>query len=398
MVAAFAVALHPPAASAAGGHYIVVMQDGAAVVTPTGVAPDHRYGSALTGYSATMTAAAAASVAANPNVKAVLKDSRVHLTDTTPTQEPSTEVAPFGVIRVGALASTTAKIDAIDERVNASIAVLDTGVDAAHPDLNVVGSVSCLTGDTDGARVDPSGHGTGVAGVAAAIDNRFGVVGVAPGARIWSVKVLDADGNGTLSDVLCGINWVAAHAATIDVVNFSISDDGTDNPGCGYNDNDPLHEAICKVVDKGVTFVASAANDAADARNFVPAAYDQVIAVSAFADYDGQSGGIAATNPDCAGQGADDHFATFSNFGHDIDLAAPGVCIRTTYPGALYATWSGTSFAAPHVAGGAALYISRHHKATPRQIKAVLLRAGEHHPIPGDPDHIHEPILNVSTF
>jgi subtilisin len=330
----------------------------------------------------------------------VLPDPPVHSTDPTPT-EPSTEIAPFGVVRVGALQSPTAKIDAVDQRVNASIAVLDTGVDATHPDLNVVGGTSCMPDDPSFG-TDPSGHGTGVAGVAAAIDNRFGVVGVAPGARIYSVKVLDADGNGTLAGVICGIDWVAAHASKIDVINFSISDSGAPTRHCGIRDHDVLHEAICRVEARGVTFVASAGNDATNVVNTIPATYDDVIAVSAFADYDGQPGGLAPTDPSCAGLGADDHFATFSNYGSRVDIAAPGVCITTTYPTAdgvpLYGTWSGTSFAAPHVAGGVALYKARHHHASPRAVRTALIRAGEHHPIPGDPDHVHEPILNVSTF
>jgi subtilisin len=391
-------------------HFIVVLKDGASLssATPKGVSRDRVYSHALTGYAATMSPSTAAALRTNPNVTAVVPDGKVTAAPgkvELSKPSPSTEVAPFGVVRIGTLQSKTAKLDTVDQRVDVDIAVVDSGVDQTHPDLNYVGGKDCI--DAPGAPgVDLAGHGTLVAGVAAAIDNRFGVVGVAPGARIWSVRVLDRNGQGTDSGAVCGLDWVVAHANRIDVVNFSILIDGTDSPNCGYADNDVLHETICKLEAAGVTFVAAAGNSAVDAQNTVPAAYDDVVTVSAMADYDGKPGGLAATDPFCAGQGEDDHLATFSNFGHDIDLAAPGVCVRSTYPVAAcpqpttqcYATSSGTSFAAPHVAGAAALYLAHHSNATPAAVQRALILAAEPGPLPGDPDAYPEGVVNVAGF
>src|SRR6185312_9310655 len=99
-------------------------------------------------------------------------------------------------------------------------ATLDTGVDPTHPDLNVAGGYNCTSSNTS-AWADDNGHGSHVAGTVAARDNSTGVVGVAPGARIWAVKVFDSTGSGSVSDIICGINWVVQHAGTIKAVNFS---------------------------------------------------------------------------------------------------------------------------------------------------------------------------------
>ena len=111
-----------------------------------------------------------------------------------------------------------------DGGVDVDVAVLDTGI-AAHPDLTIAGGVSCL----GGGAADDNGHGTHIAGTIGALDNAIGVVGVAPGARLWAVKVLDAQGNGSWSSVICGLDWVYANRDTIDVVNLSLGGDGADS-------------------------------------------------------------------------------------------------------------------------------------------------------------------------
>jgi subtilisin len=141
----------------------------------------------------------------------------------------------------------------------------------------------------------------------------------------------------------------------------------------------------------------AAGNDSENARDSVPAAYDEVITVSALADFNGQPGGGA---PATCRQDQDDTFANFSNFGQDVDVIAPGVCILSTYAAGLYSTISGTSMASPHVAGGAALYKATNPAATPAQVRNALRASGTSNWIwpSQDPDGTQEPLLNVATF
>jgi subtilisin len=240
--------------------------------------------------------------------------------------------------------------------VNTPVAIIDTG-SGPHSDLNVVGGKNCSTGKSYG---DGNGHGTHVAGTVAAKDNGTGVSGVAPGAPLYSVRVLNNAGSGTWSSVICGIDWVTSNAASrgIKVANMSLGGAGTDDGNCGNTNSDALHKAICGSVAKGVTYVVAAGNDATNFGSSVPAAYDEVLTVTAMADFNGQPAGGAG--PTCRSD-VDDTAADFSNFttsgspdeAHTI--AAPGVCILSTWKGGGYNTISGTSMAAPHAAGTAAL-------------------------------------------
>ena len=171
------------------------------------------------------------------------------------------QVIPFGIERVGALASRTARIDGRQDPLDVDIAVIDSGVESSNSDLRVVSGVDCVPGG-DASTEDLWGHGTHVAGIAAARDNAYGVVGVAPGARIWPIRVLGSDGYGNDSWVLCGVDWVAKNADQIDVANMSLGDIGADDGKCGRTDQDPLHLAICNSVAAGVTDSVSAGNDA----------------------------------------------------------------------------------------------------------------------------------------
>jgi subtilisin family serine protease len=348
---------------------------------------------AIDGYVANLTSTRAAELAKKPTVQSVVADRTfvLHAID-----RPQT--IPTGVRRIGGTQSPTARIDGVDERINADIAVMDSGV-TPHPDLNVVGGVDCAGA---GTWHDGEYHGTHVAGTAAALDNGIGVVGVAPGARVWSVRVSDAKGHIKLSALLCGVDWAARNAGVIDVVNMSLGNRGQDLGNCGVSAKgkvrDPLHFAICSGVSRGVVFTVSAGNDSLDAASKVPAAYDEVITVSAYSDFDGSPGGLAA--PDCFGQllgEEDDTMAFFSNYGPDVDIAAPGVCIDSTIPGG-YGAISGTSMAAPHVAGAAALIKDRDSTATPTQVKAQLLRTAEPGPLAQDPDTFPEPLLSARTL
>ncbi|MPZ94003.1 MAG: S8 family serine peptidase [Propionibacteriales bacterium] len=376
------------------GQYIVVLEDDVAVsslVTAQartfGLEAGNVYRSALNGYSAQMTEAAAERLAAAPGVQSVQADTEVRST---------AQRLPTGINRANADASPTAAIDGTDQRVDVDVAVIDTGVDLDHPDLNVYrpGATNCsLLGLNPD---DQHGHGSHVAGTIGALDNGDGVVGIAPGARIWPVKVLNAAGIGSTADVICGIDYVTANADQIEVANMSLGGSGSDDGDCGNTNGDAEHQAICASVAAGVTYVVAAGNDSADAAESSPAAYDEVITVSALADFNGTPGGGAAST--CRAD-VDDTFADFSNFGADIDLIAPGVCIDSTWMNGGYNTISGTSMASPHVAGGAALYKATHPTASPSAVKAALQSAGSLDWNDGDdPDNTKERLLDVTGF
>jgi subtilisin len=375
------------------GRYIVVLEEGSAVARVAaaqarlvGAEVSHLYRNAVDGYSARMSLTAARRLAEAPGVRSVQADSRVRA---------SAQTTPTGINRANADASPTAAIDGTDTRVNVDVAVIDTGVDLDHPDLNVyrAGARNCsiaLSADDD------HGHGSHVAGTIGALDNNSGVVGMAPGARIWPVKVLTAVGFGRTSDVICGIDYVTANADQIEVANMSLGGGGEDDGNCGRSNGDAQHQAICESVAAGVTYVVAAGNDSDDAANYTPAAYDEVITVSALSDFNGQPGGGAA--PTCRSD-VDDTFANYSNYGSDVDLIAPGTCINSTWMNGGYNTISGTSMASPHVAGGAALHAANNAGATPAQVKSALVGAGSSDwNDTDDPDNTKEPLLDVTGF
>jgi subtilisin len=384
------VAVVPGSAAAAPGQvvpgsYIVTLRAGdpGAVAADHarrhGVAVEHLYRSALRGYAAHMSAAAARRVATDDRVASVVPDQAVSI---------DAQTLPTGIDRIDGELSSTRSGDG-SGAVNVDIAIIDTGIDPTHPDLNVVDGVNCSTGRSFD---DGNGHGTHVAGTAAAKDDAIGVVGVAPGARLHAVRVLNNAGFGSFAGIICGIDWVTARASTIEVANMSLSGAGIDT---GCNDGG-LHQAICNSVKAGVTYAVAAGNQSRDAATRVPAAYDEVITVSALADFDGKPGGLGS--PTCRTD-EDDTFANFSNFGADVDLIAPGVCILSTWKNGSYNTISGTSMATPHVTGAAALYKSTHPSAPPTAVKAALRNAGTlDWFIATDPDGTPDRLLNASSF
>ena len=146
--------------------------------------------------------------------------------------------------------------------------------------------------------------------------------------------------------------------------------------------------------------MVAAGNDHNLAGNWRPASYNEVITVSAIADYDGRPGGLASAT--CVAFGrrdSDDTYADFSNYGGDVDITAPGACVRSTWPGSTYATVSGTSMATPHVAGGAALYLMAHPGAPPDEVRSAMRAAGLFDwKITTDRDSTRDPLLDVSSF
>lgn len=329
------------------GQYIVVLKAGVRVgdvTTRHGLAPEHVYSNALNGFAGAFNSRQLFALLADPSVDWMEEDQVV-------TTGQSNQTLPTGVDRIDAEANTSA-----GGPIDVDIAIIDTGIDLTHPDLNVVNNVSYVNGAKTGN--DDNGHGSHCAGIAAARNNLTGVVGVAPGARLWAVKVLSRSGSGTMSAVIKGVDYVTQHANEIEVANMSL----------GGGNSDALNKAIAKSVSAGVVYAVAAGNSAVDASTSSPANSPDVICVSAIVDTDGQPGGAG----DATSYGVDDSFASFSNFGAAVDIAAPGVNIRSTYKGGGYAIMSGTSMASPHVAGAAALYCAHHLGASPAAVKSAL--------------------------
>ena len=243
------------------------------------------------------------------------------------------EVLEWGVDRIDADLAW-----AISRGFGVNVAIIDTGIDKDHADLvdNLKGGVNFVSKSpvkpADPNRWDDdNGHGTHVAGIVAAVDNEIGVIGTAPEAYLWAVKVLDRNGSGYVSDVIDGINWAVNNG--MQVVNMSL---GT------ASDIQALNDAVDTAYNVGLVLVAAAGNsgdgDGTTNEVIYPAKYSSVIAVAATA--------------------SDDSTPYWSSEGEEVELAAPGVSIRSTWNNGLYNTISGTSMASPHAAGTVALVLT----------------------------------------
>jgi len=345
---------------------------------------DFTYEHAIRGFAAALPEPALAGIRANPNVAYVEVDQPVHA---------YVQTVPTGVQRIFADDNTNLDIDGVDDvRINVDVAIIDTGIDLDHPDLNVVASTDCTneSGGPPWARTvtcgaggdDDNGHGSHVAGSVGAIDDGVGVVGVAPGARLHAVKVLESNGSGSIAMIVAGIDYVTADG-TIEVANMSL--------GCECT-SQAMDDAITNSVASGVTYAVAAGNSGEDAATHSPANHPDVITVSALADFDGEPGGLGSST--CRSD-QDDTLADFSNFGSLIEITAPGVCILSTWMNGGYETISGTSMASPHVAGAAALLAST--GGTPASIRQALIDAGNLDWIDDSGDGTQEPLLDVSN-
>ena len=328
------------------GRYIVVLKPG---VTARAVANEHAaahaatisfvYSHALSGYAATIP---------NARLAAIRADERVDYVEPDGEMSAVAQIVPYGIVKIGADVSSTRAGDGIGAVSNVNAYIIDTGIDAAHTDLNVVGHVNFAGGPNR----DCHGHGTHVAGTVAAKDNGIDVVGVAPGAPLTGVKVLGCNGSGSNSGVIAGIDWVTANAVKPAVANMSL----------GGGVSQAIDDAVRRSAASGVFYALAAGNDGADACSHSPARAGA-----------GTNNGIMTVG---ATDSADKE-ASFSNYGTCVDIWAPGVSVVSTRKGGGTTTMSGTSMASPHGAGGGALYLSTSAGASPSSVESALKSAAQ---------------------
>ncbi|MFF1506097.1 S8 family peptidase [Streptomyces sp. NPDC058326] len=327
-----------PAATALENSWIVVLKDGSTRAADLGATPKHVYRSALKGFSTTMSKARAAELAADPRVAYVEQNATVRIADTQ-------TGATWGLDRVDQRdlpLSTTYTYDTSASNVTAYI--IDTGIRTSHGEFGGRATVGTDTVGGGQNGQDCQGHGTHVAGTVGGAK-----YGVAKGVKLVAVRVLDCAGSGTTAGVIAGVDWVTANAVKPAVANMSL----------GGGANTSLDNAVKRSIASGVSYAVAAGNGnilgwPANACNYSPARVPEAITVGA---------------TDSA-----DKRASFSNYGTCVDLFAPGVSVTSAWKDNDTATntISGTSMAAPHTAGVAALYLAAHPTATPAQVSTAL--------------------------
>jgi len=279
-------------------------------------------------------------------IEALRHNPRIAYVEPDPIAYAIEDTLPWGVDRIDA--------DVVQGTGNTGlgikVAIIDTGIDGTHEDLSVVGGASFV--DYTDQWQDDEGHGTHVAGTAAALDNGLGVIGVAPGASLYAVKVLDYTGSGYYSWIVAGIDWAISN--NIDVINMSLG---------GSSGSTALEDVCNRAYNAGIVIVAAAGNEGnppgkGDNIGY-PARYDSVIAVGATDQSDSR--------------------AKFSSTGPALEIMAPGVDILSTHPMDMYgyAIGSGTSMASPHVAGVAALVLAADSTLSNVQVRERLTTTAE---------------------
>jgi aqualysin 1 len=329
-------------------NYIVVFKEG--VHDPTAVANEQArenglrlrfvYQYAIGGYAAVF-----------PNdhaLQRVHNDPRVDYVEPDKTAYAEAQTLPWGIDKVDADISSTRAGDGSGAVTGVNAYIIDSGI-YRHTDLNVVKHRN-FTGD--GKNTDCYGHGTHVAGIAAAKDNTSDVVGVAPGAPLTGVKVLGCNGTGAASTLIKGVDWVTAHAQKPAIANMSV--------GLGGNASQALDDAVRNSAASGVFYSLAAGNKGTGTCSGSPARTGA-----------GTDNGIATV----AATDELDQETSWSNYGSCVDIWAPGARVLSTQMGGGTTTMGGTSMAAPHVGGGAALYLSSHASASSSAVEAALKSA-----------------------
>ncbi len=277
---------------------------------------DHVYTNVYMGFSARLSPPQLERLQNDPRVKYVEADQIVTLgKPSKPAPTPPDQTTPWGITRVGGGSTYNGSGKAW---------IIDTGIDLDHPDINVNTTLSKTFINRTTTADDDNGHGSHCAGIIAAKNNTIGVVGVAAGATVVAVKVLDRRGSGSWSGVIAGIDYVAANAGDGDVANLSL----------GGGVSTTVDNAVIALGASGVKVAIAAGNESTDANFSSPARANgpNLYTVSAM--------------------DSNDNWAYFSNYGNPpVDFCAPGYSILSCYKNGGYTTMSGTSMAAPHVAG-----------------------------------------------
>ncbi|MGW4212316.1 S8 family peptidase [Lentzea sp. NPDC004789] len=339
-VAALGAAVVVAPAAAATSSYIVVMKDG--IASSFSGAVEHRYTSVFNGFSARLTAAQLRALKADPNVSHVEHDGIVHANSTQPD-------APWGLDRIDQRAlPLDQKYSYTTTGLGVNIYVIDTGVRVTHTDFGGRARNGYDFVDNDGVAQDDNGHGTHVAGIAAGAK-----YGVAKQATVWGVRVLNAQGSGTIAGVIAGVDWVTKNAVKPAVANMSL----------GGTASTALDDAVRKSIASGVSYTVAAGGGNTDPGGSSPQRVSQAICVGALMPNDTKSGS--------------------SNFGPLVDIWAAGFNVPSAWntSDTATATLSGSSMAAPHAAGVAARFLQYHRAATPAQVEQALVTTGT----PGTP-------------
>lgn len=331
--------------ASAADRYIVVLEEQVRQSANVAERHDRRFGArvsyvyrnTISGYAARIRDARVQDVRSDPRVAYLERDVRM---------EALAETVPWGISRIGADVSSTVAGDGPGAVTGVNAYVIDTGIDTNHADLRVVRHVNFA----GGRNRDCNGHGTHVAGTLAARDNATAVVGAAPGMRLTGVKVLDCAGEGFTSRIIKDVDWVTANAPPASIANMSL----------GGSASQALDDAVTESVASGIFYSVAAGNEAQDACNVSPARVGPLPGLMTVAATDQQDGE-----------------ASFSNFGDCVDVWAPGVATLSTKRGGGVTAMSGTSMAAPHVGGTAALFLltnflSEGTVATPAGIEAAI--------------------------